>query len=128
MAQCPCGTALSYTACCGLYIDSGNIPNTAEALMRSRYSAYTQAKISYIKRTMFGKAMLHFNAGDAKRWARRVQWMGLNVINTFSENENKAFVEFRAIFKEGNALHTIHEVSEFHRMQGVWYYVDGVQR
>ena len=37
---CPCGGA-SYASCCSRYIDSATPAPTAEALMRSRYSAYT---------------------------------------------------------------------------------------
>lgn len=96
--------------------------------MRSRYTAYTLAKVSYIKRTMRGNALVGFNAGEAKRWARRVSWTGLQIINAFNEHADKGFVEFIARFQDGEHMQSIHEVSEFQRVQGVWFYVDGTYR
>ena len=39
MSECPCGSGKSYAVCCGL-LHTGAAAPTAEALMRSRYSAY----------------------------------------------------------------------------------------
>ena len=47
---CPCGGP-EYERCCGRYIDNGEIPETAEQLMRSRYSAYVLHKEPYLKST-----------------------------------------------------------------------------
>ena len=41
MSNCPCGSGLAYEACCGPII-AGAPAATAEALMRSRYSAYAR--------------------------------------------------------------------------------------
>ncbi len=128
MTLCPCGSTIDYLSCCGLYIDGASIAGSPEVLMRSRYTAYTLAKVSYIKRTMRGKALTGFNAGEAKRWARRVIWTGLRVINAFKEHADKGFVEFIARFQDGDHLQSIHEISEFHRVQGVWFYVDGTHK
>ncbi len=48
---CPCGTAASYAACCGRYLEAGQRPATAEALMRSRYVAYVQGRADYLWQT-----------------------------------------------------------------------------
>ena len=40
MSECPCGSGKSYAACCGPLHAGAAIAPTAEALMRSRYSAY----------------------------------------------------------------------------------------
>lgn len=126
MKLCPCGSSFHYSSCCGLYIEGGKSASSAEALMRSRYSAYTMAKIAYIKKTMRGKALSGFHPGEAKRWARRVEWVGLDVIKVVPGSENQGFVEFIARFREGGVLQSIHEMSEFERVGGVWYYVDGI--
>ncbi|MDR0401008.1 MAG: SEC-C domain-containing protein [Treponema sp.] len=39
MSSCPCLSGLPYEECCGPYISSAENPPTAEALMRSRYTA-----------------------------------------------------------------------------------------
>ena len=125
MSVCPCGSALGYLACCGQYIESKKFPETPEQLMRSRYSAYTLACIPYIKKTMRGKALLGFQAKEARGWAKRVVWLGLRVQNAYFEHPDKGFVEFIARFREGVEEKSIHEISEFQRVKGGWFYVDG---
>ena len=114
--------------CCGLYLKGGALPATPEQLMRSRYTAYSLAKIGYIARTMRGKALSEFNVQDAKRWALRVKWKGLHVVNTFLESDNKGVVEFIAQFQEGETLQRIHEISVFERIEGQWFYMEGSHR
>ena len=38
--RCPCGTGETYDECCGRYLADGRRAPTAEALMRSRYTAF----------------------------------------------------------------------------------------
>lgn len=96
--------------------------------MRSRYTAYTKGQIDYIKNTMRGKALIGFNELEAEQWAKRVAWIGLEVINSNLSGPDKGFVEFAARFSEQNQVKTIHEISEFHREDGQWFYVDGVHK
>lgn len=119
--QCPCGRQMPYEACCGRFIEDGQLPSTPEELMRSRYSAYTQAKIDYIERTMSGPAAAHFDPESARTWARSVKWLGLQVLKASPVTDNTGNVEFIASFSGGH----IHELSEFHRTDGRWSYVDG---
>lgn len=122
---CPCGSKLELKNCCDLYIHGQQLPPTAEALMRSRYTAYTQANMDYIKKTMSGKPLLGFDVQAASEWAKSVTWVGLEVKNSFSENENLAYVEFVATLFEHQTLEKIHEISEFRKEHGIWVYVDG---
>jgi SEC-C motif-containing protein len=117
----------NYSDCCGIYHDGRAMPATPEALMRSRYTAYTMANCEYIKKTMQGKPLIGFQEAEAANWARSVQWLGLNVIEAHQDalNENTGFVEFKALYLENNKLKAIHEISEFHRINGRWFYVDG---
>lgn len=126
MKPCPCDSGKHYLSCCGQYIDSNQSPTTPEQLMRSRYSAYTQAKIDYIQKTMRGKAAQGFDPISAHAWASEVNWLGLTVIRTFQESPSKGFVEFVARYSANNQNAFIHELSEFERLNEHWYYVDGV--
>ncbi len=126
--QCPCGGKQKYTDCCGKYLEGQEIPDAPETLMRSRYTAYSLADIKYIKKTMSGKPLLGFDEMKAMRWAERVAWVGLQVIKSFQKGDQQGYVEFIAKYIEGNQLKSIHEKSEFHREQGAWFYVDGVQQ
>ena len=130
MKQCPCGSKRDYQQCCDLYISDQAIPKTPEALMRSRYTAYSIANIEYIKKTMQGKPLADFNESETKRWASKVLWLGLQVIHASQKDPNAAdehtgFVEFIATYLEKDNLKTIHENSQFHRADDRWFYIDG---
>jgi SEC-C motif-containing protein len=126
MHYCFCGATKSYADCCGQFIDGNKLPATPEELMRSRYSAYAQANIEYIVQTMLAPANNNFDSEAARVWAKRVKWIKLKVIKAFIK-QDKGFVEFIAYFKENGKACTIHELSEFHKQNGRWYYVDGKQ-
>ncbi|HEX4045008.1 MAG TPA: YchJ family metal-binding protein [Gammaproteobacteria bacterium] len=127
MTTCPCGTTQSYQNCCGKFITGQQIPATPEELMRSRYTAYTKTNMVYIARTMLSPAADHFDAKTARTWAKKVRWRKLEVINT-SIQDKTGFVEFIAHFYEGPQKHILHEISEFHLIAGVWFYVNGHRR
>jgi len=128
MSFCPCGSQKNYEDCCGLFIEKKHKPQTPEQLMRSRYTAYSMANTEYIKNTMKGKPLINFNESEAKQWAQTVIWTGLKVIQSYDETPEKGFVEFSAHFMEGNQLNIIHELSEFHRENNLWFYADGVNK
>lgn len=125
MSTCPCGSQITYENCCGLYLEEKQVPQTPEKLMRSRYTAYSLAKIDYIKKTMKGKALIGFNEVEALQWAQNVTWVGLEIIQAKPAEEGIGFVEFIASFNEEDKLKKIQERSEFHQENGVWFYVSG---
>lgn len=124
--KCPCGSGVNYTECCERYISNINLPTSPEELMRSRYTAYSMAKIDYIAITMCGKAFQGFDVEESRSWARSVIWEKLQVLNSNLVNEIKGFVEFKAYFRENNQQCILHEKSEFHKINGKWFYVDGM--
>lgn len=125
MSLCPCGSNRNYDVCCGLYIDGNQKPLTPEDLMRSRYTAYSQAKVEYIAKTMRSPAADGFDLEGARHWASRVKWLRLSVHHA-EIDMNKGFVEFSAFYQDGKKEQVIHEISEFHLIDGVWFYVNGV--
>lgn len=75
---CPCGTPNPYAACCGHYLDLGQLPATAEALMRSRYVAYVRKRSDYLLRTwhpITRPPQLDFETES-------VSWLGLKVVRS----------------------------------------------
>lgn len=122
--MCPCGSKLNAADCCTPYLQSAKLPLTPEALMRSRYTAYTQANIAYIQATMCKKAAEGFDAIEAHAWAKSVQWKQLTVIKS-SQNGNHGQVEFKAYFEHQEMQQVLHEISQFERINGKWFYVDG---
>lgn len=122
MTLCPCSSGLDYQACCAPFLCGTARPKTPEALMRSRYTAYSMADIAYIKKTMRGKALKGFNAQEARLWAQSVEWLGLTVI---SAPEGANTVEFKACYREQGHIKYIHEISRFQYAYGHWFYTGG---
>ena len=127
MSKCSCGSGHDYANCCLPYIAGQASPDTPEALMRSRYTAYTMANIEYIKKTQRGKAAVGFNALEALVWAKHVTWIKLDVLSAKLEHSKKGYVEFIATFVDADTSQSMHEKSEFIKKAGQWFYVDGFQ-
>lgn len=124
---CPCGAThrrrpLAYADCCGRYVehfDAEPAPS-AEALMRSRYSAFVRENAAYLLATWHAStrpAQLDFEPG--------AKWLGLEVRAGAQTGEHSAEVEFVARYRVGGRAVRLHERSRFVREQGRWYYVDG---
>jgi SEC-C motif domain protein len=118
-AACPCGGA-SYAQCCGRYIENGELPSTAELLMRSRYTAYTLHNEQYLLSTWHASTRPHEPIAKDEG----MKWLGLEVRKHVPEGD-KATVEFVARYKIGGRAHRLHEISRFVREEGRWFYVDG---
>jgi SEC-C motif-containing protein len=119
---CPCGQALPYESCCGRWHAGalmGRAPD-AEALMRSRYSAFVLQRADYLLATWHASTRpptLEFEPG--------LRWLGLQVRRHQVVDDQHALVEFVARSKLGGRAHRLHETSHFVNEDGRWYYVDG---
>lgn len=133
---CPCGRAsanpakpaktqpLPFSACCGPYLnESAPVPAPdAEALMRSRYSAFVLQRGDYLLATWHAStrpATLDFAPG--------AKWLGLDVRSHRLLDADHAEVEFVARCREAGRATRLHERSRFVRESGRWFYVDGDQ-
>jgi SEC-C motif-containing protein len=120
--SCACGSGATYEKCCGRFIEGGEIAPTAEALMRSRYTAYTLRREEYLLATWHAlkrPSLLGLQAGGA------TIWLGLDVQRHVPDGDS-AIVEFVARFKIGGGrAERLREVSRFVREDGRWFYVDG---
>lgn len=119
---CPCGNTAGYAHCCGP-LHEGQAAATAEALMRSRYSAYV------LKREDYLLASWHPSTRPAHLKLAAQQpapsWLGLSV-KRHDEGATEAVVEFVARLRYGGGrAQRMHEVSRFLREDGRWYYLDG---
>ncbi len=122
--MCSCGSKLNAADCCVPYLQGQKLAPTPEALMRSRYSAYHDANIAYIQATMCKKAAEGFDAVEAFAWAKSVKWKQLVVVKS-SQQGDRGQVEFKAYFEHNQTPQVLHEISDFERIDGKWFYVDG---
>jgi SEC-C motif-containing protein len=127
-AACPCGTARAFGDCCGPILNGERPAPTAEALMRSRYSAYVVGRIGYLRDSLDPDHREDLDLEATRRWAGQSRWLGLEVRATEQggPDDGEGVVEFVATYKErGGLVRPHHERARFRRHQGHWFYVSG---
>jgi SEC-C motif-containing protein len=119
-----------YVDCCGRWHDGfsrAEHPPTAEATMRSRYSAYAllqgrgvapRGLLEYLVKTW------HPSTSPGELELAPLNWTGLDVLHHESSGD-AAVVEFVAHHKVNGRAGKLHEVSRFVREAGAWLYIDG---
>lgn len=117
---CYCGSNKRYKDCCGRYLDEDEIPANAELLMRSRYTAYVLLREDYLLATWHPST----RPAALKLTKNSPQWIRLKVKNYQSIDTEHATVEFIAYYKIQGKAHPMHEISNFVRENGKWFYVD----
>jgi SEC-C motif domain protein len=121
---CPCGRPSAFYAdCCGRY-HAGPLhlqAPDAEALMRSRYSAFVRDLADYLLATWHPSTRPASLAPSEPG----LRWLGLEVRSHRTIDDAHATVEFIARSKLGGRAHRLHEVSRFVKEDGRWFYVDG---
>jgi len=127
MDLCPCGSRKQYDACC-LPIIKGEIKaKTAEQLMRSRYSAYAKQEIDYIIQSYHPNKQKDSDRKAIQKLSEKSIWTGLEIKETIDGgiDDSTGKVEFIARFKLNNTNQFMQERSNFQKIEGKWYYVDG---
>jgi SEC-C motif-containing protein len=124
---CPCGSGIAYGACCEPYITGGKKPATAEALMRSRYTAYTVRAIDYIIDTCVSGSKQDIDRRATEKWSRESKWLGLNIIAVGKGGpaDTEGSVEFEAHYEQDGFRKRHHEIGRFKKQDGRWLYDDG---
>ncbi|MCF6282785.1 MAG: YchJ family protein [Candidatus Polarisedimenticolaceae bacterium] len=124
---CHCGSGKLFEECCGPILAGKEKAITAEALMRSRYSAYAMGKIEYLGDTLHPDNRHDHDVDATRRWAMNSEWLNLEigVTEAGGKEDDKGTVEFTATFKEKGIQRKHHENSRFEKLDGAWYYVDG---
>ncbi|WP_167103478.1 YchJ family protein [Mycobacterium sp. DL592] len=119
---CPCGSGAAFGSCC-LPLHRGETQaQTAEALMRARYSAYAVGDLDYVWQTWHPRtrpATLTPEGG--------LTWTGLQILGTAAgrAQDQTGEVEFRAHYRSGGRTGVLHERSRFSVRARRWFYVDG---
>ena len=122
---CPCGSGLDFDSCCGQYIDGGRYAPTAEALMRSRYTAYVVGDENYLLASWHSSTRPHQLGLEQDT---STKWIGLSIKarGAGTEKDERGVVEFVARYKINGKAHRLHEVSNFQKVNDQWFYVDGI--
>ncbi|MGN6326321.1 YchJ family protein [Pseudolysinimonas sp.] len=117
---CACGSGRTYAECCEPYHLGDVAAPTAEALMRSRYTAFARGNGAYLLRTWHPMTRPeHVDVDDGTVWRR------LQIVDTVrgGEGDVTGVVEFRAAYRDASgAAGLVEERSRFDRIGGVWLY------
>ena len=115
---CPCGLGQAYGECCGP-AHRGHAPATAEALMRSRYTAFALDDAAYVLASWHPQTRPAGVEPDAQ-----LRWTGLDVLESSGGGlfDAEGVVEFRAHYRDGGRPGEMRERSRFVRHDGQWVY------
>ena len=124
---CPCSGGATFEACCLPVMRGEAAPETAEALMRARYSAYTQGEIDFIVDSHDPETADQVDRDASASWSKKAEWLGLEIVSTEAggAGDDRGKVEFIARYRMEGADLAHHEHAEFRRHEGGWVYVDG---
>lgn len=114
---CPCGSGRAFPDCCGPLLTTDRLAETAEELMRSRFTAYYYGNAEHLWRTWHPRTRPREVTLD-----QGVQWVELRVneARDGGSEDDAGIVDFTATY-DGGALH---EVARFERRAGRWFYVE----
>lgn len=126
--KCPCCSELLYIECCEPFHKKVKLPETAEKLMRSRYSAYAKTEINYLIDTTHETKKSLYTYKSMEEWSINSKWLKLEIVKTKDGliNDSIGYVEFIASYNYKGENDFLHELSFFKKEAGKWFYVDGV--
>jgi SEC-C motif-containing protein len=127
MSICPCGSKLDYEQCCEPVIKGSRPAQTAEELMRARYTAYAKAELDYLLESTHPGQRNDYDLKGTRRWAEKSQWDGLQIISTEGggAEDSQGTVEFVAHYRYKGRKNTHHELAEFVKEDGRWFFQQG---
>ena len=124
---CYCGSERPYEECCSPFLHGEAKPDTAEALMRARYTAYAVQNIDYVAATNDPDTADPMDRESAAKWSRDSEWDGLDIVATAKggPDDDEGEVEFIAHYTINGQGMEHHERATFRRIDGDWFYMDG---
>lgn len=125
--MCYCNSKKDFSECCESIIKGTKQAETAEQLMRSRYSAFVIADINYLMNSHYKTTRPTKERSEILKWTKSVQWLTLEVLNTQGglASDTEGYVEFKAVFMKNGKIDCIYEDSFFVKENKQWYYKSG---
>lgn len=124
---CPCGQAASFADCCAPLLAGTRPAETAEALMRSRYTAYVEGAVDYLIATTAAPARAGLDRPGLVAYCKSLRGISLRILEVRGGGplEETGVVAFAATLRAQGRTFVQRERSRFAREQGRWVYVDG---
>lgn len=127
MNNCPCGSGRDYAACCEPIISGKKTAETAEQLMRARYSAHVKVNVDFLFDSTHPDHREGYDHKGTKTWAEKSEWHGLEILETTAggAKDEEGEVLFVARFRDESGVRSHHERGQFKRKGKKWYFTDG---
>jgi len=127
MDPCPCGSGQGYGVCCEPVIRGARAAETAEQLMRARYSAHAKVEVDFLYASTHPDHRRGYDHQGTRRWAAESEWRGLEILHCEGggPQDERGTVEFIARFRDKNGLRSHHERGGFLRHAGGWCFTEG---
>ena len=124
---CPCKSGKNFGDCCGPLIAGTAKAETAEALMRARYSSYVTGDIAFLKSSATAAVQEQFDEKASAAWSAAAEWHGLEILKTEKgqAGDKTGVVEFRALYTANGEFCNHHEISTFVKEKDGWKFEDG---
>jgi len=127
MTNCPCGSGAAFSACCEPVIKGKKGAETAEQLMRARYTAHVVAEIDFIRDSLHPDHRKDYDHKATRKWAEESEWFGLEIVATEAggPQDETGEVEFIARFKDSEGRRAYHERGAFEKHKKKWFFTEG---
>jgi len=127
MNDCPCGSGAEYGTCCEPIIKGKKTAETAEQLMRARYSAHVKVEIDFVSDSLHPEHRKDFDKKAAKKWAEESEWYGLEIVDTTDggPKDETGEVEFIARYRDKEGIRSYHERGQFLKKKKKWFFTEG---
>ncbi len=124
---CPCTSKLTYDKCCEPFLTGKAIPESAEKLMRSRFTAYAMNRADYLIATTASEKREALDPEELGRYCRAVNCISLKILSRQAggPQDETGLVIFHASLLINGKRMLHRERSTFRREEGRWFYVDG---
>jgi SEC-C motif-containing protein len=123
--RCYCGSGLTLGDCCLSFIEQRSMPQNAEQLMRSRFSAFCLARGDYLYHTHHPDHRANLSEQELTRSAQTTPWVKLEIFSHGQLSHDTSQVAFRAWYLSGGRLIPHCELSFFRCVDGRWFYTYG---
>lgn len=118
--RCPCLSGLPYSDCCEPVHRGESVAPTAEALIRSRFSAFAVGDSDYLLSSWHPSTRPATLELDPE-----LRWYRLDILDRVAGGplDARGEVEFEAFWRSADTRGSQRERSAFAREGGRWYYV-----
>lgn len=133
---CPCGSGAAYALCCAPYHEGTALPDSGEAVVRSRFTAFCMEKYEYLVETTHPDFRDDLTIESVRENTKGVTWQSLEIRECGTQvapqpkgdegAQEFETVTFSALYEREGRTYQMVETSYFTRQDGKLYYVEGM--